>query len=71
MDDDITVECDICGRAFFGPGVRLVVRRYFGDVVCSDCLRKLTRIQEGSPRVASPAKRERVARRVQAKVGGV
>jgi len=51
--EDLFIECDVCGRAFFGPGLTRVVHRVGCSFVCADCLRKLTRTGEDAHRVAS------------------
>lgn len=52
---DLLIECDECGRAFFGAGIELVLHRVGSSIICEDCSRKLKRTDEVSHRVASPA----------------
>ncbi|MGD0650992.1 MAG: hypothetical protein ABSA97_07615 [Verrucomicrobiia bacterium] len=38
MDDDIVIDCDVCGRTFCGPGVTKVVHRVGSGIICTDCM---------------------------------
>jgi hypothetical protein len=70
MDDEITIECDVCGRGFYGLGIRLIVKRDGCQFVCADCERKLTRTSNDN-RVASLAAAIRRGEKRTARIGGV
>lgn len=69
MYEDLVIECDRCGRAFYGAGLdRVIVRQQDGEITCVKCLvdefdrRKLARTRDASYRMASPAEaNEKVA----------
>jgi ribosome-binding protein aMBF1 (putative translation factor) len=52
MSTEIWIDCDVCGRAFGGPGLHRVMFNRGWGLVCLDCMRKLTRTGEDAHRVA-------------------
>jgi ribosome-binding protein aMBF1 (putative translation factor) len=65
------IECDLCGRAFCGPGVKLVLQRYGGFIVCDDCVERAeadTRFNEPASSDPAPALKRRQTRKLSQRV---